>query len=37
VFYGIDPAGVLALPLSKFDLYNRQAERIADQRNKDNH
>jgi len=29
-FFHIDPANVLALSLSRFELYNRQAERLAE-------
>ena len=30
-FWKLDPADVLRLPLSRFDLYERQAERISEQ------
>lgn len=29
-FWKVSPAAILALPLEKFDLYERQAERIAE-------
>jgi len=30
-FWRIDPAVLLTMPLSRYDLYERQAERIAEQ------
>lgn len=30
-FWRVDPAVILSMPLDKFDLYERQAERIAEQ------
>ena len=30
-FWRVDPASILALPLERFNLYERQAERLAEQ------
>lgn len=30
-FWRVDPANIMALPLERFDLYERQAERLAEQ------